>query len=84
MFKNLPLWSLTPEGYQLTFLYSFYFISLVSMYVQCFRNGTTSIGRFIKTIIIIIINSGVEHTCLALWMRVWIRDSFAEMGWLDL
>ena len=29
-------------------------------------------------------NSGVEHTCLALWMRVWITDSLAEMGWLEL
>ena len=26
----------------------------------------------------------VEHTCLALWMRVWITDSFAELGWLEL
>ena len=24
---------------------------------------------------------GVEHTCLALWMRVWITDCFAEMKW---
>ena len=29
-------------------------------------------------------NSGVEHTCLALQMRVWITDSFPEMGWLKL
>ena len=29
-------------------------------------------------------NSGVEYTCLALWMRMWITDSFAEMGWLEL
>ena len=29
-------------------------------------------------------NSGVEHTCLALCVRVWITDSFAEMGWLEL
>ena len=29
-------------------------------------------------------DSVVELTCLALWMRVWITDSFAEMGWLDL
>ena len=29
-------------------------------------------------------NSGVEHTYLALWMRAWITDSFAEMGWLQL
>ena len=29
-------------------------------------------------------NSGVEHICLSLWMRVWITDSFAEMGWLEL
>ena len=29
-------------------------------------------------------NSGVEHSCLALWMMVWITDSFAEMGWLGL
>ena len=28
--------------------------------------------------------SGIEHTCLALWMRMWITDSFAEMGWLEL
>ena len=21
------------------------------------------------------------HACLALWMRVWMTDSFAEMGW---
>ena len=28
-------------------------------------------------------NSGVEHTCLALWMRVWITDSFGEMSWLE-
>ena len=29
-------------------------------------------------------NSDVEHTHLALWMRVLITDSFAEMGWLEL
>ena len=29
-------------------------------------------------------NSGVEHSCLALLMRLWITDSFAEMGWLEL
>ena len=29
-------------------------------------------------------NSGVEHTCLALWIWLWITDNFAEMGWLDL
>ena len=29
-------------------------------------------------------NSGVEHTCLALWKRVWITDSFVAMGWLEL
>ena len=28
--------------------------------------------------------SGVENTCLALWMRVWITNSFAEMGQLEL
>ena len=29
-------------------------------------------------------NSGAEHTCLALWLREWITDSFAEIGWLEL
>ena len=29
-------------------------------------------------------NSGTEHTCLALWMRVWITDNCVEMGWLDI
>ena len=29
-------------------------------------------------------NKGVEHTCLALWIRVLITDSFAEMEWLEL
>ena len=29
-------------------------------------------------------NSGVEHTCLALWMKLCIKDSFAETGWLEL
>ena len=29
-------------------------------------------------------NSGVGHTCLALWIRVWMTDCFAEMGWLEL
>ena len=37
-----------------------------------------------KVIHFIARNSGVEHTCLALWMRVWITDSFAEMEWLEL
>ena len=31
-------------------------------------------------------NSGsfYEYTCSALWMRVWIIDNFAEMGWLEV
>ena len=37
-----------------------------------------------KVIISFARNSGVEHTCLALWMRLWTTDSLAEMGWLDL
>ena len=28
--------------------------------------------------------SGVEHTCLALWMRVCITDNFVKIGWLEL
>ena len=57
MFKNLPFWSLTPEGYQLTLFIFFSFISYswFFIYVQRFRNGTTRIGHFIKIIIIIII-----------------------------
>ena len=26
----------------------------------------------------------MELTCLALWVRLWITDNFAEMGWLEL
>ena len=57
MFKNLPFWSLTPKGYQLTLFIFFSFISYswFFIYVQRFRNGITRIGRFIKIIIIIII-----------------------------
>ena len=29
-------------------------------------------------------NSGVEHTCLALWMRLWTTDNIAEMVRLEL
>ena len=37
-----------------------------------------------KVILPLARNSGKEHSCLALWMRVWITDNFAEIGWLEL